>query len=54
MVLGNSQCGASYNWIIVGQGPSALSVGAGGSCLDIFFLSNISLSFSLFLGDGPI
>ena len=43
-------------WITVGQGPSALAVGAGGGCLDIFaliypfFLS----SFSLSLGDGPI
>ena len=25
-------------WIIVGQGPVALAVGAGGSCLDIFSL----------------
>ena len=32
-----------------------LAVGAGGGCLDIFFLSSIiSLSFSLSLGDGPI
>ena len=43
-------------WITVGQGPTALTVGAGGGCLDIFtliypfFLS----SFSLSLGDGPI
>ena len=26
-------------WIRVGQGPTALAVGAGGSCLDIFTLS---------------
>ena len=26
-------------WIIVGQGPIALAVGAGGGCLDIFSLS---------------
>ena len=26
-------------WIIVGQGPTALAVGAGGSCLDIFTLN---------------
>ena len=32
-------------WIIVGQGSIALAVGAGGGCLDIFFLSSI---FSLF------
>ena len=25
-------------WMIVGQGPIALAVGAGGSCLDIFTL----------------
>ena len=25
-------------WMIVGQGPSALAVGAGGGCLDIFSL----------------
>ena len=25
-------------WIIVGQGPTALAVGAGGACLDIFTL----------------
>ena len=42
-------------WIVVGQGPTALVVGAGGGCLEIFtliypFLSSLSLS----LGDGPI
>ena len=30
----NFQC----RWIIVGQGPTALAVGAGGGCLDIFTL----------------
>ena len=38
--------GSKYNmtpghptiWIIVGQGPTALAVGAGGGCLDIFIL----------------
>ena len=40
---------------MVGQGPTALAVGVGGSCLDTFyshlsFLSSLSLSF----GDGPI
>ena len=25
-------------WMVVGQGPTALPVGAGGSCLDIFIL----------------
>ena len=42
-------------WITVGQGPTALTEGAGGGCLDIFF-SRLSFlfSFSLSLGDGPI
>ena len=41
--------------IRVGQGPTALAVGAGGGCLDIFY-SHLSLlsSISLSLGDGPI
>ena len=31
------QCrGVLLIWIIVGQGPIALAVGAGGGCLDIF------------------
>ena len=25
-------------WVIVGQGPTALVVGAGGFCLDVFIL----------------
>ena len=41
--------------IIVGQGPAALVVGAGGGCLDILTLIYPFLSsFSLSLGDGPI
>ena len=33
----NFQCrGVLLIWIIVGQGPIALAVGAGGGCLDIF------------------
>ena len=41
--------------ITVGQGPTALALGAGGGCLNVFYshLSFLS-SFSLFLGDGPI
>ena len=32
-------------WITVGQGPTALAVGAGGCCLDIFtFIYHFSLS----------
>ena len=47
----NFQCwGVLLVWIIVGQGPIVLAVGAGGGCLDIFSL----ISFSLSLGDGPI
>ena len=38
----------------VGQGPTALAVGAGGGCLDIFILIYLFSSFSLSLGDGPI
>ena len=39
----------------VGQGPTALVVGAGGGCLDIFTLSYPFLSsFSHSMGDGPI
>ena len=30
--------GASYIWITVGRGPTAIAVGAGGGCLDIFSL----------------
>ena len=53
MVLGNFPVpGRPTIWIIVGQGPIALAVGAGGGC----FYSPLSLlsSFSLSLGDGPI
>ena len=39
---------------IVGQGPIALAVGAGGGGLDIFTLIYPFSSFSLSLGDGPI
>ena len=35
----NFQCrGVLLGWTIVGQGPIALAVGAGGGCLDIFSL----------------
>ena len=54
MVLGKLPVpGRPTIWITVGQGPTALAVGAGGGCLDIFTLSFLS-SFSLSLGDGPI
>ena len=32
-------------WTTVGQGPTALAVGAGGGCLDILLLSILSLLF---------
>ena len=54
MVLGKLPVpGRPTIWITVGQGPTALTVGAGGGCLDIFYsqLSFLS-SFSLSLGDG--
>ena len=39
MVLGNFPVpGRPTTWMIVGQGPIALAVGAGGACLDIFTL----------------
>ena len=37
----------------VGQGPSALAVGAGGGCLDIFLSSIISLFFLPLFGRQP-
>ena len=37
MVLGNLPVpGHPTIWMIVGQGPTTLAVGAGGGCLDIF------------------
>ena len=56
MVLGKfSVLGRPTIWITVGQGPTALAVGAGGGCLDMFYyhLSFLSSS-SISLGDGPI
>ena len=40
-------------WVRVGQGPTALSVGAGGGCLDIFLSSIISLFFLPLSGRRP-
>ena len=40
MVLGKLPVpGRPTIWITVGQGPTALAVGAGGGCLDIFLSS---------------
>ena len=52
----NFQCmGVLLILIVVGQGPTALAVGAGGGCLDIYLSSIISFfSLSLSLGDGQI
>ena len=36
-------------WMIVGQGPTALAVGAGGGCLDIFTLIYPSSPVSPFI-----
>ena len=36
-------------WITVGQGPTALAVGAGGGCLDIFTLLYLFSTLSPFL-----
>ena len=55
MVLGKLPVpGRPTIFITVGQGPTALAVGAGGGCLDIFILIYPFSSFSLSLGDGPI
>ena len=47
MVLGKLPVpGRPTIWmIVVGQGPIALAVGAGGGCLDIFILLILSLLF---------
>ena len=56
MVLVNSQClGVLLIWIIVGQGLTALAVGAGGGCLDIFSLVNRGWSGgAMVLGKLPV
>ena len=40
-------------WIIVVQEPTALAVGAGGGCLDIFLSSIISLFYLPLSGRRP-
>ena len=55
MVLGKlSVPGRPTIWITVGQGPTALALGAGGGCLDIFTLLYPLFPLSPSLGDGPI
>ena len=55
MVLGKLPVpGCPTILITVGQGPTALAVGAGGGVFGHFTLIYPSSSFSLSLGDGPI
>ena len=54
MVLGKLPVpGRPTIWIIVGQGPSALAVGAGGVWLDIFTLIYPSSLFLPLFGRRP-
>ena len=49
MVLGKLPLpGRPLIWIVEGKGPSALAVGAGWGCLDIFLSSVISLVYHFF------
>ena len=51
----NFQCrGVLLIWIIVGQDPIALAVGASGDFLDIFSLVHLFSFLSPSLGDDPI
>ena len=59
MVLGKLPVpGRPTIWITVGQGPTALAVGAGGGCLDIFTLiypfSSLSPSLGGWSGDAMV
>ena len=56
MVLGKLPVpGRPTIWMIVGQGPTVLAVGAAGGCFDIFtVIISLLSSFSLSLGDGSI
>ena len=56
MVLGKLPVpGRPTIWIIVGQGPTALAVGAGGGLFGHLYTHlSFLYSFSLSLGDGPI
>ena len=54
MVLGKLPVPARPTiWITVGQGPSALAVGAGGGCLDICTLIYPSFLFLPLFGRRP-
>ena len=51
----NFKCrGVLLIWIIVGQGPTVLAVGAGGVVWTFFSRLLVLSSFSLSLGDGTI
>ena len=54
MVLGKLPVRSPTILITVGQGPTALAVGVGGGCLDIFTLIYPFSPLSPSLGDGPI
>ena len=55
MVLGKLPVpGRPTIWITVGQGPTALAVGAGGAVWTFYLSSILSFLFSLSLGDGPV
>ena len=54
MVLGKlSVPGRPTIWMILGQGPIALAVGAGGGCFDILLSSILSLLFLPLFGRRP-
>ena len=54
MVLGKLPVsGRPKIWITVGQGPTVLTVGAGGGCLDILLPSILSLFFLPLFGRRP-
>ena len=46
--------GVQLIWIIVGQGPIVLAIGAGGGSLDIFSFFYLFFFLCPFLGGGPI
>ena len=51
----NFQCrGVLLTWTIVGQGPIALAIAAGGGCLDLFALVYPFSFLSPSLGEGTI
>ena len=55
MVLGKLPVpGRPTVWMVVGQGPIALAVGAVGLFGHFYFPLSFLFSFSLSLGDGPI